>query len=49
MNPLLILQPLFFAEKFLEEAQEANTEATAIPSTRIKTDFLIVEVFIVKD
>jgi hypothetical protein len=48
MNPLLMLQPVFFAE-FLEEEQEANTEATAIPSTRIKTDFLIVEVFIVKD
>jgi hypothetical protein len=49
MNPLLMLQPLFFAEKFLEEVQEVNTEATAIPSTRIKIDFLIVEVFIFKD
>jgi|HubBroStandDraft_2_1064218.scaffolds.fasta_scaffold3370242_2 hypothetical protein len=43
MYPLLILHPP------LEEAQEVNTEATAIASTRIKIDFFILfEVFKVK-
>jgi hypothetical protein len=49
MNPLLMLQPFLAEPKFLEEEQEANADATATASTMIKIDFLIVEVFIVKD